>query len=203
MTDIPPPDQRSPESGATPADRRSEFLKALYALHWGLESTTPHLQAQARRTLARLRRSLTGPRHEVEAYEFVLAHEPPRAEQNAWLLVAGVYALHPQPRRRGSGPKTIGASLRALAQKRGDSVTRRFTQLVAVDRDSLPHYLRQAVQLLRSEDVALDYTQLLSDLIVLLGERYLSDRAHRVRLEWARDFHRQPAQTETPSPTTV
>ncbi|MFI9388975.1 type I-E CRISPR-associated protein Cse2/CasB [Kutzneria sp. NPDC052558] len=171
-------------------------------MEWKSRSDVVELQSDARRTLARLRRSLTGPRHEVEAYEFVFAHNPPRSEQDAWLLLAGLYATHPQP-QRNAGPRTLGGSLRILAAKRGDSVTRRFTQLLTVDRAALPHYLRQAVQLLRSDDVAVNYTQLLADLTVLLTENWLSDHAHRVRLEWARDYHRQNTDTTPPSSTSA
>ncbi|KWW98834.1 CRISPR-associated protein CSE2 [Carbonactinospora thermoautotrophica] len=164
--------------------KRKAFVDYLYGLHQGLSSDNPHRVAECRRVLARLRRSFAGARQQAEAYDVVFRHDPPEREQEVWLLVAGLFALHPQP---GNGD-TLGRAMRRLARAREGTVDRRFTQLLAVDRESLPHYLRQAVQLLRAENVPLDYARLLDDLVALWtgGE----DAAHRVRLAWARDYHR-------------
>lgn len=171
--------------------RREEFIAHLYRLHYHLTSTNPRLQADARRILARLRRSAVGARQEVEAYEIVFAHNPPRAEEKSWLLIAGLFALHPQPFPTGPGSRTIGASMRELESRRGESATKRFLQLVSADSNALPHYLRQAVRLLDSSDVTLNYRRLLQDVHVLLSDDAI--RAQEVRLEWARDFYRQPS----------
>ncbi|GAA4533369.1 type I-E CRISPR-associated protein Cse2/CasB [Amycolatopsis samaneae] len=169
------------------AQRRDTFVKALYALHHGAASGPPGWRSTCRGRLAHLRRSLAGPRSPCAAYDFVFAHEPPESEQDTWLLVAGLFATHPRPHRRGD--RSLGASLRALREKRGDSVARRFEQLLARERATLPHHLRQIVRLLASDDVPVDYAALLDDLVVLLGEDYRGTAAHRVRLRWARDFH--------------
>lgn len=194
----------------TPApieQRREEFIAHLYRLHYHLTSPNQRLQADARRTLARLRRSFAGARQEVEAYEIVFAHDPPRSEERTWLLVAGLFALHPQPYPTGAGARTMGASMRVLEARRGESATRRFLQLVSADRNALPHYLRQAVRLLDSSDVSLNYRRLLPDVHVLLGDR--PELAQNVRLDWTRDFYRQPSPdpagntaTASPIPTT-
>lgn len=182
--------------------RRRRFVGHLYGLHAKLESGNAHQVSEARRTLAQLRRSLTGPRHEADAYAVVFPFDPPQAEQQAWILVAGLFALNPRPRSRtapGNGSRSLGTSMRALAAERS-SAERRFVQLLAVDRASLPHYLRQTVRLLGAENIALDYSRLLDDVVTLMHERADPERVHRVRLNWARDFHRlAPSPVAAPS----
>ncbi|MEU9884344.1 type I-E CRISPR-associated protein Cse2/CasB [Sphaerisporangium sp. NPDC051011] len=183
---------QAPEHHDEVRARRRRFVGHLYGLHAKLESGNAHQVAEARRTLAQLRRSLTGPRHEAEAYAAVFPFDPPQAEQQAWILVAGLYATHPRPRPRtapGDGSRSLGTSLRALVAKR-PSAERRFVQLLAVDRTSLPYYLRQTVRLLSTADIPLDYDRLLNDVVTLMREPADPERVHRVRLNWARDFHR-------------
>lgn len=175
--------------------RRGRFISHLYGLHGKLESGRAHQVSEARRTLAQLRRSLSGPRAEAEAYATVFPFDPPQAEQQAWILVAGLFALHPQPRPGADfdrQSRSLGRSMRSLANER-PSAERRFDQLIAVDQPSLPHYLRQAIRLLATENIALDYYRLLEDLVTLLDQRADPERIHRVRLNWARDFHRPPS----------
>lgn len=172
-------------------ERRHEFVTYLYGLCAGLGSANSRRAAESRQALARLRRSFAGPRQEAEAYDVVFAHDPPQAEQEVWLLVAGLFALHPL--HRPSGPRrSLGAAMSVLVQRRGESVNRRFVQLVSVDRHGLPHYLRQTVQLLRTESVPLDYEKLLTDLLDVLCDNSRDEAAYRVRLNWARDFHIRP-----------
>ncbi|MGW5050347.1 type I-E CRISPR-associated protein Cse2/CasB [Actinokineospora sp. NPDC004072] len=184
-------------------EARRRFTAHLFGLHRGLSSENPQRVSEARRSLAMLRRSTAGPRNQVAAYETVFAHEPPEAEQEAWLLLAGLFALHPQPRRAPRKPMSLGASLATLAKERDNSaaVTRRFTALLSRDASTLPHHLRQVIRLLSAHDVAVDYDKLLDDLVVLTnGGR--PDAAHRVRLQWAREYHRtaskNPTSTESP-----
>jgi CRISPR system Cascade subunit CasB len=169
-------------------ERRRNFVQELYRLHRALTSQNPRLSGEARRTLARLRRSFNGPRQEAEAYDIVFPHDPPQREQELWLLVAGLFALHPH----GDTAKgrTVGGAMRLLADGRV-SAQRRFTQLLSVDPRHLPHYLRQMIQLLRSGDVAVDYHRLLADLVLIDSSR---EAAHKVRLRWARDYHRRRGQ---------
>ncbi|GII05487.1 type I-E CRISPR-associated protein Cse2/CasB [Planobispora takensis] len=195
----------STQALSTPYDeireRRRRFIGHLYSLHAKLESGSAHQVSEARRTLAQLRRSLNGPRYEAEAYAAVFPFDPPQVEQQAWILVAGLFALHPQPRStRSNGSRSLGTSMKILAAER-NSAERRFVQLLAVDRASLPHYLRQTIRLLSSEDITLDYYQLLDDVVTLMDERADPERVHRVRLGWARDFHRPtPSVASSPSP---
>ncbi|WP_433687826.1 type I-E CRISPR-associated protein Cse2/CasB [Micromonospora carbonacea] len=174
--------------------RREGFVRSLYGLHHALTSDNPRRSGEARRVLARLRRSFVGGRQEAEAYDVVFPHEPPEREQKMWLLVAGFFALHPHGNTaRG---RSFGAAMRELVEKR-PSAARRFTQLLTIDPPALPHHLRQAVQLLRACDVAIDYHRLLADLVEMQES---ADQAHRVRLRWAQHYHRPK---RTPGRTTA
>ncbi len=193
--------------------RRNDYVKRLYGLDGARGSANPAVAAQSRRQLAVLRNSFTDGR-QVEAYEIVFRADPPdnEAEQDTWLLVGGLYALHPKVWKSGPGPRTLGASFGRLAKKLDNtSVHRRFTQLLARDGPALPHHLRQAVRLLSAHDVPVDYHALLDDLVVLLGNDPRGDRAGRIRLKWAREYHmpvsaerdEEPVDTtEPPEPTT-
>ncbi|MFC0529057.1 type I-E CRISPR-associated protein Cse2/CasB [Phytohabitans kaempferiae] len=174
------------ELPTTPDSRRRAFVRHLYGVHNALNSGNPRHCAEARQTLARLRRAFSGQRHEAEAYDVVFPHNPPEREQELWLLVAGLFALHPHA--NNAAGRSIGSAMRLLVADR-PSAARRFTQLLSVDPAAMPHYLRQTIQLLRSDDVSIDYQLLLDDLVKMRtpGE------AHKVRLRWARDYHRRPA----------
>lgn len=174
--------------------RRADFITHLHGLHRGLSSDNRYNAGEARRVMAQLRRCFSSPRYEAEAYDTLFDFDPPEAEQHVWLLIAGLFALNPQPwpgnaHRRSS----VGTAMGRLAQERGDSVRRRFTQLIAVESPAIPYYLRQAVQLLSTAAVPLDYYRLLDELADLLTEDphgYKADRRQRIRLTWARDYHR-------------
>ena len=190
--------------------RRGEFVTHLYGLHRSMSSDNRHAAADARRTMARLRRCFAGSRQEADAYTIVFDFDPPETEQHIWLLVAGLFALHPQPHHRERSRPSIGTAMGQLAQTRGDSVQRRFTQLVSVETAALPHYLRQCVQLLATADIPLDYYRLLTELVDLLADdpygRH-TERRQRIRLTWARDYHRAshptPAATADPATATA
>lgn len=165
-------------------ERRRAFVAHLYSLHAALTSDNPRHCGEARRTLARLRRCFSGPRHEAEAYDIIFPHDPPQREQQLWLLVGGLFGLHPHGNTAKG--RTVGGAMRLLADERV-SAQRRFTHLLCVDPQHLPHYLRQMIQLLRSGDIAIDYHRLLTDLVLINTGRHA---AHEVRLRWARDYHR-------------
>ncbi|MER7003892.1 type I-E CRISPR-associated protein Cse2/CasB [Dactylosporangium sp. NPDC000555] len=177
-------------------ERRWAFVQQLYRLHRALTSENPQLSGEARRTLARLRRSFASPGQEAEAYAIVFPHDPPQREQELWLLIAGLFALHPHGNTAKG--RTVGGAMRLLADERV-SAQRRFTQLLSVDPQHLPYYLRQMIQLLRSDDVAIDYHRLLTDLVLINSSR---QAAHKVRLRWARDYHR-PRVLHSRSPRTA
>jgi CRISPR system Cascade subunit CasB len=188
----------------TLSERRHRFVQSLYGLNHALTQNSS-AAALARQKLAKLRRAFAGPRQEAEAYGIVFPFDPPRAEQEVWLLVAGLFALYPQPpTARG---RSIGAAMGLLAAERGESARRRLEQLLSIDGQHLPYYLRQAVTLLRSAEIPFDFHRLLSDLLVLLRSEFTADEAHAVRLRWGRDFYRPERtapgrQATTPSEST-
>lgn len=176
-------------AAAAIADKRFDFIKDLYSLAAQRESPIPQRAANAHRVLAHLRRGLAGERQQVDAYERVFRHDPPLREAPTWLLIAGLFALHPQHTSL-SANTTFGTPMGRMARDRKDSVTRRFTQLLGQNPDALPHYLRQCVQLAAQADEAVDYRRLLDDVLILTGPHHRDAPAHDVRLRWIRDFHR-------------
>lgn len=98
------------------------------------------------------------------------------AEDSAF-LVAALFALHPQ---RG-GEKTLGAAFAKISGE-SDSIEQRFNALLNCHRDDLPYHLRQAVSLLRSKDIPVNWMRLLRD---VLGWEH--DDRH-VQRAWAREF---------------
>lgn len=103
-----------------------------------------------------------------------------------------LYALHRQGARQDAHAEGqhLGASVRKLAgsnEERLKAVQRRFNAFATAR--SMPecmHHLRGLVQLLRSEDIPLDYVELAGDLY----EYQTPNGAARVRLRWGQDFYR-------------
>lgn len=173
------------------------FVRKLYTLGRDLHSPNPHVLARARRTLARFRRSLTDERFVADVYEILLPCEVPRAHEEQCLLIAGLFALHPD---NETDPRQRWRLCSALAETGSQSAAyARVRQLIgATQNDALEHYLRQAVRLVATSPVQrpLNYEQLLWDLISLgKGEEAV---ASTVRLRWARDFRHQVHTSQTP-----
>jgi CRISPR system Cascade subunit CasB len=178
-----------PES---PYARRRVYVDHLCSLESALRSNDRRRAAAARRTLAHLRHSFVDGR-QYQAYETIFRHgQPPDSEEaETWLLLGGLFALHPLNWKKDKGPRSLGASLGRLRKKLDESpaVDRRLTVLLAKDRHSLPHHLRQAIRLLSAHDIPVNYGQLLEDLVVLLGKHPRGDRASAVRLRWAQEYY--------------
>lgn len=176
-----------------PSGKRRVFIDHLHQLYRSLDSGNRHVAAPARRELAVLRRGLVDA-HEMDAYQRVLDFEPPEREQRVWLLVGALFALHPQRRSvDGAWKPSVGSAMGRLARDRDGAVKRRFRQLASVEGAALEHHVRQGVQLLRGSSAPLDYETLLDDLVTLLADDphgHHQDDRRRVRLRWARDFHR-------------
>ena len=94
--------------------------------------------------------------------------------------------------------RTLGGAVRQLAEKMAagqdwteSSVLRRFNALATAD--SMPevsHHLRGMIQLLRREEIPLDYPQLAEDLY----QYQFVDGAPNVRLRWGRDLYASPTE---------
>jgi CRISPR system Cascade subunit CasB len=139
-----------------------------------------------RGALAALRRGLASPPGaEPQMYRYIvpwLPADPPPWVENAYYLVAALYASHPLP--GGSG--NLGSSYAQARAREGDAtaIERRFTALLAAHPDDLPFFLRQSVSYLRSKEVPIEWSQLLRDVSNWGHPEY----GERVRKEWARRF---------------
>lgn len=152
-------------STSTNEDRLVEHLKTI-------------AEREDRATLAALRASLQEGR-ELEGLRVVLpflGKQPTRRVQDDALLLAGLFALHPE-----SGSLTLASALRLMAAT-SESVELRFRALLNAGREDLATHLRHAVALAASGGHALDWSNL---------RRVIRQWDHadgNVRREWARDF---------------
>jgi CRISPR system Cascade subunit CasB len=69
-----------------------------------------------------------------------------------------------------------------------ESLEKRFVALLNCHRDDLPNHLRQAVSLLKSEDVSINWRRLLKDILSWDHETRF------VQQQWAREFWQSKAQ---------
>ena len=132
-----------------------------------------------RRALAILRRGANRqPGTAMDMFSLVIPWVPEnRHVEDSAFLVAALFALHPQT----GGEKTLGAAFAKISGE-SESIEQRFSALLNCHRDDLPYHLRQAVSLLRSKEVPVDWQRLLRD--VLSWEH--DDRY--VQRDWARAF---------------
>lgn len=108
-------------------------------------------------------------------------------------ITLSMYALHQQGSDIGSpnvqNDKTsLGKAIGKLVHNGDDKerVIRRFNIFAtAADIQECAHYLRGLVQLLRSEDIPLNYPSLVRDLYAY----QFSDGQAKIRLRWGRDFY--------------
>jgi CRISPR system Cascade subunit CasB len=143
---------------------------------------------QDRAALAALRRSLgKSPGQAAEAHRHVLWVSPPSWEEPAYYLVAGLFALHPASWRKEKDDNQLtnfGASFARMKSKADSesSIERRFVALLNCHADDLAEHLRHAVGLLRSNEIPVDWAQLLRDL------RKWGHEDRFVQRRWARAF---------------
>jgi CRISPR system Cascade subunit CasB len=144
--------------------------------------------SENRGALAALRRGLGHPPGTVpEMFPYVipfLPESPPFWRENAYYLVASLFAYHPEIGREGN----MGDHL-AQARREGyeEALERRFVALLASHPDDIADYMRQAVSFLRSKDIAINWSQLLNDLQWWGHPEY----GDRVRKRWATSFWRK------------
>jgi CRISPR system Cascade subunit CasB len=156
-------------------DWRDGFIKHLEKLR----------DQEDRRALALLRRGLgRDPGTVPEMYSLVVPWVPEnRYAEDAAFLVAALFAWHPQ----AGGQRTLGASFAALVGSNPnskESFEQRFVSLLNCHHDDLADYLRQAVSLLRSKEIPVNWRQLLQDVLGWDHESRFVQRA------WAREFWR-------------
>lgn len=142
-------------------------------------------EANDRQALAALRRGLgRRPGAAAEMYPYVVPRLPAgmsAQEEEAYYLVAALFASHPMSTSHGN----LGDHLRAVCvadENRRAGVERRLVTLLAVHPDDLSDHLRQAISLLRSHEVPVNWDQLLRDI------RYWDHPDAFVQRAWARAF---------------
>ncbi len=142
-------------------------------------------QREQRGALAHLRRGLGKPPGTVaEMHPYVVPWFPPepnRQQENAFYLVAALFAAHPH---HNASAGSMGATMRRVggARESMESIERRFTVLLNAHHDALPEHLRHAVSQAASKEVPVNYTLLL---------RHINHWGHPdrwVQRTWARDF---------------
>lgn len=115
--------------------------------------------------------------------------------EDAYYTIAPLFALH---HKDIAIEGNMGDHFRALCDNPSDpppSVERRFMQLLASDAVDLDDLLRQAVSLLKSKDMAVNWQGLLED---VRWWKHSDKSRDRVRLEWSRSFWRTSRQPAPP-----
>lgn len=104
-------------------------------------------------------------------------------QENAFYAVASLFALWHQGKvgAFSNPPRNLGASLGRIRDA-SDSIEKRFVALLNSHEDDVVQHLRHAVGLLRTKDVAVDWSQLLSDL------RNWGNESRVAQRNWARGF---------------
>lgn len=168
------------------------------------ESTTKAELAQLRRNIGKKPGELPelwGVLFENLPEELMSRSGEPTWEEWAISIALSLYALHQQGNEIGSGTvyqegSVLGAAVRKLVHSEDDldRIRRRFNVCAtAADIQECAHYLRSIVQLLRADNIPLDYPMLAGDLY----QFQCPEGAAKVRLRWGQDFYRYTNTTNT------
>lgn len=144
-----------------------------------------------RGALASLRRGMGSPPGTIASvYPEVLPWVPRNswAERNGY-IIASLFAMHPDSGGKGN----LGKSFAFVKLKKPDneSLEKRFVALLNCHLDDLPGHLRQAVSLLKGEDIPVDWQQLLFDI------SHWDHESRYVQQQWARDYWQRITPEET------
>jgi CRISPR system Cascade subunit CasB len=153
-----------------------------------------HLESMAasqdRAALAALRRGLgKDPGTVAEMHRHVVPWLPAGAsrwQEDTYYIVAALFAWHQGSWHREEdvpGATNLGASFARLAASvESDSVEGRFVAMLNCHGDDLPAHLRHAVGLLKSHEIPIDWSQLLSDI------QNWGMESRKVQRSWARAY---------------
>ncbi len=147
--------------------------------------------------LASLRRGLgqqPGTVMEVSrVVEHMLDEDDPPWVRDTLYVIAPLFAFHRLP-YDGERRHNMGDHFWNLLDDKNEpppNIERRFVALLSSEPDDLPDTLRQAVSLLKSKDVPVNWRQLFDDIQEWLREGATGEDARqRVRLRWSRSFWR-------------
>lgn len=154
-----------------------------------------YAQEDDRAALAALRRSLDEETASfARAAPYVAPALPldlePSNERIAY-LVAGLFALQPS-----TSSRTLARALRSVMERReAASIEGRFVALLGASIEDLGPHLRHAVTLIRTEELSIDWLQLIEDL------RFWTHGAGFVQRRWASDFWASTPTTNDNDPT--
>jgi len=146
-----------------------------------------------RAALASLRRGLGQPPGTVpDMHRYVVSHLPNYVYPGSWresvyYLIASLYALHPESTDVGN----LGAHFALKLDPNPDynvAVEQRFSALLTAHPEDLPFYLRQAISFLKSKEVAINWHQLMWDLLLWNDP----EKAPKIQKRWAYQFWRKP-----------
>ena len=135
-----------------------------------IEGYIAHLKAlvkeENRAALAALRRALSGnPRYITDAFQYIGRYLPSyRRGQDAYILVGALFAYHPQVAEKGNMGNHF-AALRGKNPEREKAFERRFSAMLKAHPDDLAYHLRAAVSLLKSNEIPVNWPQLLRDVL--------------------------------------
>lgn len=153
-----------------------------------------------RGALATLRRGLSDINGDFGLYRIIGRAIPPsEIDDTPYRLVACLFAAH---QHHDDAAGSLGSSTGVLRSRLGDgasSLDIRFTALLNADTEDLPVRLRHLFSQLVTNDVAVNYGQLLTDL------KYWSSQKRRAQRRWARDYWapEQEEQTQAEQGTTA
>jgi len=177
------------------------------------ERDAPAVKSYKRAALAALRRGLgKAPGEAPEMFPYIIPALPTglstRNEQ-AYFLIASLFAWRPlewpytpgdphlNPSANPSANHSLGVSYRRLAEKTGsDSVEKRFIALLNAHQDDLPAHLRHAVGLITAQEIPIDWTRLLYD-VLWWNEPNRSSQLSWARGYWAASSAATPSQSQT------
>lgn len=140
-------------------------------------------EQEDRAALATLRRALSGStEHTIGAFRYI-GHWLPQhtVDQDNYILIAALFASHPQPGGTGNMGDHM-TRLRLSDENKAQSTERRFMTLLKAHPGDLAYHLRQAVSLLKSHEVPVDWRQLLYDV------QYWGHEDRFVQRRWATAF---------------
>jgi len=109
-----------------------------------------------------------------------LPGNPTRDQENAYYLVASLFAFHPKNYGQGNLGNHLAGCIENTSDK--EAVERRFVALLNCHIDDLADTLRQSISYLKSKEKPVNYQQLLSDLLLW------SHRDRIVQRRWATGF---------------